>query len=205
MKKLILKTIAFTLSGVIVAMALTYGILALFSPLTLANMFDSVGNKSVSVHYLEKAYNKNNSTENLYLLCLNVDEISDSDRAEKYLTIFVEKSDFSSFCAQKDLTDSQGFMGNEDFFYGKYVLSIFNNNKDNLGLTNAITKCVLRVETAGYKNYNPFCILITAGGLNNQQLDQVDLAIANIYEALSEQEKEYATQDRQTITSMKNN
>ena len=205
MKKLILKTIAFTLSGVILAMALLYGIFALFAPSTLANVFDSVGNYSLSVHYYERAYNKHNSIDNLYILCERVDEKSDALMAEKYLTIFVEHSEFSSFCTQKDSEESQDFMKSEDFYYGKYVVSIFNNDKEDLGLSNALIKCEQRVNAVGYKNYNPFSILIMAGNFTDSQLDSIDMKIVEILPNLSVEEQVFANQDRQTIASIKSN
>ena len=205
MKKLILKTVAFTLSGVILLMALLYGIFALFSPITLANVYDSVGNYSLSVHYYECAYNKSNSIENVYILCERVDENSDAERAEKYLTIFVESDEFSSFCAQKDLVESQDFMKSEDFYYGKYVLSIFNNDKESLGFTNALIKCEERVKAVGYKNYSPFSILIMAGELSDSQLNSVEQKITEILPLLSANEQNFANQDIETIQFLKNN
>ena len=56
MKKLVLKTVCITLAGILALGVILFGIFALISPKTIANVADKMGNYSVSVFYYEKAY-----------------------------------------------------------------------------------------------------------------------------------------------------
>ncbi len=68
MKKTVLKTILFTICGLIVVFALTFLSFVSFSPKTVANIAEDMGYYDYSVAMYAKHYKKNKNINNLYLL-----------------------------------------------------------------------------------------------------------------------------------------
>ena len=184
MKKLVLKTALFTLCGILLLSAITYGLIALFSPITLARMYDGVGNYSTSMHYYEKAYQKSNSIADLFVICAKVDAKNDSVRANIYLELFVEDGDFNAFCQAQDSGKVEVFSKTEDFYYGKYVLAVYYNDGKTYSVANAISKCNQKVSSLGYYQNNPYSFLVSYALSSFSQSD---------VEALTLQIQPYAT------------
>ena len=164
------------------AIALTYGVLAIFFPKSLAKAFDKVDSYALSVHYYEKQYNKSGMAEDLFALCIKANAYTDSVRAQKYLEKFIALENFDKYCEKLD-ENSSSRVTIEELLEGKLVCATFIN----LGLTDALQKAKQMVSDE-YSSYNPFFMLYTDGNfsLNQQQLESIKSAILEIAQNLSD-------------------
>ena len=98
LKKLVLKTIAFTLVGIILLGGILFGAFALFSPKTIASISEQLGSKSVAIHFYGLQYNKTGSTDDLgkYISVMGLD--ADAETLQKYSSELVAREDFEDFC-----------------------------------------------------------------------------------------------------------
>ncbi len=103
MRKLVIKTAVITLASLLVALAITFGAFALFAPRSLAGFFDGVGNYSASVFFYEKQYGNTEDFNDLVVLVDKIDDVSDGERAKKYLAILINHADFEEFCSNKKI------------------------------------------------------------------------------------------------------
>ncbi len=182
MKNLVLKTVAITLACVIGLTALLFGIFALFIPKPLANTFDKLGWYSWSMHYYEKQFERTEDVEDLYTLCLKVDEKTDSVRAEKYLGILVKKDGFRNFCLSKDGKNTS--ITTEEYLEAKYVNAVYRNSGIDKALEQAKI-CVTHQGTNGYTVYNPYYMLITDSSFEWVDEDQTKLdELRKVYQAI---------------------
>ncbi len=195
MTKLVLKTVAITLASVIGALALTFGALALFSPVSIAKAFDAMGGYSSAVYFYELQYNKTGSVEDLAYLTIKIDDDNDTARAEKYLAELIEHKDFSSLCQSEE----QGAVSSKEFYYGEYALALAKNDK----VDKAIETANAFVVTNGYTDFNPFSVLLFEYGayLSNADLDQIKEKIQGY--SLSGKELEKANVDISHIETLK--
>ena len=140
-----------------VVVALVYGALALFAPLTLANLYDGAGNYKISMVYYERQYEKTSSQDDLYTLCLKVDEYNDSARAKDYLGRFVDNSSqtFNDYCAVKDGANFNGLISTKEYIYGKLVTAVCKAD----GVDKAI-ELAGEITSIEYTDYNPYYVLI---------------------------------------------
>ncbi len=167
MKKLILKTALITLASILCVFLLVFGALALFSPITLANLFDRMGGYSSSIHFYESQYDKTGDIDDLSVLVLKIDHESDSELAEEYLAELVSHKDFNEFCVREE----GGEISNKEFYYGKYAVALAKNSK----LDKSIEVANAFVEDNGYTNYNPFSILLMEYGENLSETQLTEL------------------------------
>ena len=221
MKKLVLKTAAITLACVVGLTAIIFGIFALFIPKPLANLFDKLGWYSWSMSYYEKQYQKSNDVEDLYTVCLKVDQENDSERAEKYLAIIVGMDNFRDFCRSKDRKGDA--LTTEEYLEAKYVNVVYRNKGIDEAMQKA-TRCVSYVGTNGYTEHNPYYMLVTDDSLkwvddNQSKYDQLEKIYQSIdhliwgeYEIeegvfewasmLDDDETKIATRDLQLIANL---
>lgn len=69
MKKLVIKTVGITLAFIVVFLAITYGVFALFFPKNTAYFYDGLGYDKIAVKYMVKAYDKSGDIKDLKTLC----------------------------------------------------------------------------------------------------------------------------------------
>ena len=198
MKNLVVKTAAVTLAAIIVLIVAVYLIFALAFPKTLAEGFKAIGSYSLSVKYYEKQYKKSGGTADLAVLCVVLNEKSDSARAVKYLGALTESEDFAVYCAGED--EHGGFkMTAYEFYYGKYTVAEFYEN----GIDAAIT-AAKKAVAAGYTENNAFYVLLVdADTLGAQGGQAVSSAVTEIKSGLTEQEQiDYAQRDIDLANSL---
>ncbi len=126
MTKLILKTAAITLAAVILAGALLFGGLWLFSPVTLATIAENLGGDSAAASLYARQYDKSEDYKDLHKLCAVIDEHENSANAEKYLGEFIENENFVSYIFSDEVGKKEGEHA-AAFYAGKYVVSAFIN------------------------------------------------------------------------------
>ena len=170
MKKIVIKTTAITLAILVVLVALVYGALALFAPLTLAKLYDGAGNYKLATVYYERQYEKTGDTADLYTLCLKLDEYSDGERAVTYLELLTDddSASFNDFCASVDGENFTGRISTKEYLYGKLVKAVCVSK----GVTYAV-ELADELTSAEYTDYNPFYVLIIDRVIN---LDTTELS-----------------------------
>lgn len=198
--KLILKTSAITVAIVLGVSALLFGVLAIFSPVSLAKMFDSVGGYKGAVYFYEKQYQKTKSISDLSTLCLKIDDGKDAIRSEKYLKLFVENEGFEQYCQLLDDGVNSGIT-NEEYYVGRYACVLITNQK----FSSAKTVANSFVLENGYTGFNPFTlVLMEKGGmLNKTQLEELRANI--VLFDLSGEQANNADSDLTTIESLLEN
>ena len=190
MKNLVLKTVAITLAVIIAVAAALYFSVALFSPKTLAKIWDSAGNYSVAVKYYEKQYEKSGDISDLAILCAKLDAKNDSARAVKYFAQFTANSEFSAFCERQD-TGNEFKMTSYEYYYGTYTVAEYYEN----GLSFAII-VAKKAVSKGYTKHNAFYVLLSeAETLTKADGEKIADEITGLKDDLSDAEKEIAEHD----------
>ena len=201
MKKLIIKTAAITLALIIAIVAVVYGALVLFAPRALATFYEGVGNYGISVDFYEMQYNKTTDLNDLYTLCVKVDEYSDAERAEKYLELFVDgdSADFNAYCIEKDgALNTPTAITTKEYIFGKLVCAVYCDD----GVVSAVERANELIKS-GYTEFNPYYVLITDGvlSLSVTELSMVQASIEAIKGSLSGDSLAYAERDLALIES----
>lgn len=168
MKKLVLKTALFTLAGILALGVILFGVFALFSPKTIANTADKMGNYSVSVFYYEKAYEKSNSLEDLYTLIVKLDESEDGARTEKYCDIMFKpalKGEVAVFTSKLDSKTPASTVTTCEYLYGKYAVALCSQTGASK-ITKLTTVCFNYIEEYGYTENCPLTTAVSVCGKN---------------------------------------
>ncbi len=192
MKNLVIKTVFITLASLFGLLLLVFGALALFSPVTLAEVFDVTGSYSGSILFYEKQYDKTGDIEDLAVLSIKINQEVDAELAEKYLEKLVNHENFEQFCASED----GGVLSNKQFYVGKYALALVKNGK----LDKALTVAEDFVNQNGYTGFNPYSVILVekGKGLTAQQLNAIKAKI----QSYSGADKENATADIEYIDNL---
>ena len=157
MKKLVIKTICFTLGGIILLLGLLYGALAIFSPKTLANFFDGVGFERLALKNYEREYNKTEEILDLYELVVKLDEEDNAEKCEKYSLALISSENFDALCALLDGENAS--VTTKEFVSSKYALSLFYGNK----FSDSINFAKEYFDVNGYTSFSPFRVLVSEG------------------------------------------
>ena len=122
MKKLVLKTSIIALSIIIALTFLVFAIIAIASPLTIANASFRVGNKNLTVTYTEKHYLKTLEVDDLALLIERGIWANNDDIVIKYTPKLIYSEDFEEF-AKTQSGDYTNYIANS------YVTSLYNKGE----------------------------------------------------------------------------
>ena len=146
-QKLVTRTVIWTLVAVFGVLVLTFFVLFAFSPATLGNLFDNMGNYSAKIYFYERQYNKTSSIEDLYTLVINLDYDKDYNKTFNYANTLVGKEGFTDFCAEEDkkLNTSNVEITTAEYCYIQLVTAAY--NKD--GIDSAINECKRAVKFCG--------------------------------------------------------
>lgn len=173
MGKLIGKTVAITVVAFIGALAITFGVLALFCPGTLANFFGALGGYSASVYFKEKEYAKTGEVSDLAELVIMLDEDKDAGKTAKYCKMLIDEnlSEFNVYCSEEGKKGFGSVSAAKEFFYDKYAVAEINTGD----ITAAIDVAANCVKICGYTASNPFRTFIyeKADELNVTELNAV--------------------------------
>ncbi len=214
MKKLVLKTVGITLACIISACAVLFGIFALFSPKTIAEVADKMGNYSVSVFYYGKSYEKSGDIEDLYTVIVKADSENDRATAEKYCDIMFNPSksgELALFASKKDGEYPSSAVKTYEYLYGKYSVALASQNT--LEKTEKLVSvCFNYIEEKGYTEDNPLTVAIVVCGnkMSKQNLQylsaETDKRLNNgVLDKLSAEEKSRCFSDRNRLYQIINN
>lgn len=197
LKKLIAKTVIYTLISFILAVALLFGALTLFSPKTIGAFFDGVGATDSAVDFYEQQYKKTGSLDDLVFLVNKIGD-NDSQKSEQYLYLLINRVDFKSYCDNVDSLSGRDFSSSE-YYTGEYVLSLAKNFKFDLALETASDF----VNENGYTINNPFRVIIweLSGVLQTGDLVKIKDKISLISPDSAE-ETAYLNQDKEQLTTL---
>lgn len=190
MGKTIIKTAAVTFAAVIALIGAIYACLAIFAPKTVADIWASFGNYSVSVKYYEKQYNKTGDISDLAVLCVKLDENKDSARAADYLSALTLSDGFADFCVAEDENARYGESAHE-YYFGKRAIAEYYAN----GISAAIAVADAAV-ISGYTEFNAFYkLLVGVKELSNGDVTAISAKISEIKGGLSGEQESFAERD----------
>ena len=190
MKKLVLKTALITFGSIVGALCLLYGIFALFFPLNMANFLDSIGAQKGAVSFYELHYEKTEDISDLGVLCVKVDEMEDSVRAEKYLSLLVSDENFNEYLACFD-GESENLISGRDFFYGKLAIA----KQKTGGVEEFLTFALDTIEDE-YSEYNCFFISLTIEDLFSiEDKEKIKDALLLVAPTLDSEEQAFIERD----------
>ncbi len=175
MKNLVVKTVVITLVSIVGFVAITFGALCVFTPKTVANVFENLGSKTASVFFYELNYNRTNDINDLIEIIDKTFE--DTVTQEKYLNKLITREDFSDYCLLEDSGLQSDKLSTKEYYYGYYVRVLIANGK----FENAVSVASQFVSSNGYTKYNPLTVLVNdyLAQLNQTQKDALKLAIEN--------------------------
>ena len=189
MKRLIVKTAGITLACIIVFCVTAYFAVALISPRTVADAWESVNSYSMCVRYLEKQYNRTGEVGDLAYLCTKINGKTDASAKEKLSRLLADDG-FSAYAENADGSGSYMFTTTE-YFSGKLALACYYS----VGLEDALDSAENSVKTFGYTENSAFyCLIIGADDLTAEQLSAIGDRIGAL-EGLSEDEQVFANRD----------
>ena len=188
MKKLVLKTASLTLAGILALGVILFGIFSLFSPKTIANTADKMGNYSVSVFYYEKAYEKSGYLEDLYDLIVKIDATTDGAKAEKYCGVMfgpTNANKLTPFLLQKDREVADTSITTHEYLYGKYAIALCSQS-DLAKIDKLITVCVKYTEDYGYTENHPLTTAVSAcvKNLSKEELQKLSSQLGEIQQVI---------------------
>jgi hypothetical protein len=162
MRKLIAKTIAFSLVILLVAVSAFYLILAVATPKTLGNFYFSTGSENLAIKYSERAYDKSGDISDLATLVERSASFKNHSLVKKYGLILLSDGDFEEFA------DANG-SGYKYYIAGSVVQSLYALNEKQASIDVAFN------STANYSQVNPVRVLISIAieSLDNETISAV--------------------------------
>ena len=191
MKKLVVKTVATTLSVIIALMAVAFGIICWIRPTLIANAFNNLGSYSASKYFYEIQYEQTNEIGDLVVLLEHAYGNSNTD-VEEYLAQIIAHKKFNEYCNAKNTNLTAGQMRAEEYFSCYYATILITNNK----FSGAIKFSKSYVATMGYTEHNPFRAIVNEkkGVLTANQLSQLKQELESCL-SLSGEQKTFVEQD----------
>lgn len=156
MKKLIIKTIVITLSSIISLVSAVFGALCVFTPTTIASVFEDMGFYKQSVFFYELKYEQSNKIEDLVVLVDKAYGNNDATELEEYLGKLIWHEDFFNYCRSKDEYLTNFDMPTQDYFVGYYATVLINNGK----FDSALDMSKSYVDKFTYTEFNPIRTII---------------------------------------------
>jgi hypothetical protein len=177
MKKTVLKTVGFTLLGVILTLAIFFGVFFFVAPGILGNASKELGNHGAAVYFYEKQYGISGDFGDLSRLVYELDPYEDAELTEEYTTIVLE--DFDEYFAVRS-SDFESVLSAKEYFYNKCVVAMVENGN----LDGALSKAndFVLDEDCGYTTFNPFRIIIStkASGMTSQELLKIKAKLTTL-------------------------
>jgi tetratricopeptide (TPR) repeat protein len=155
LKKLVLKTTIITLAAIIGAFMITFGVLIMATPKTVAGIFDDIGGYSASVFFYEKQYDKTGSIEDLAVLVDKLDMEEEPLKVEGYLETLLSREDFKEYCEKKDA--NKPTLTTKEYYYGNYVIVLIQNGR----FDKAVEVADKFVDEEKYTKNNPFRVILS--------------------------------------------
>lgn len=146
MKKFVLKVCGITLLALAAAASVAYILLALFSPVTLADFCGGLGDNGNACAYAYRQYGITGNIEDLDAACRYALKSENDENVVKYLGELSESEGFKDYCLNNEDLGADYY----DFICAKYVSALYKTDRSlslvkAKGLTERYTKgCALR-------------------------------------------------------------
>ena len=175
MKKLIIKTIVITLSSIISLVSVVFGALCVFTPTTIASVFEDMGFYKQSVFFYELKYEQTNDVNDLVVLVDKAYGNDDNNGLEEYLHKLIWHKNFYDYCVEKDQYSTNFDMPTKDYFVGYYATVLIENGK----FETALNMSKSYTEKFTYTEFNPIRTIVkeSFGVLTAEQKDQLKQTI----------------------------
>ncbi|MBE5744367.1 MAG: hypothetical protein E7358_06655 [Clostridiales bacterium] len=147
MKKIIIKTIAFSLALLLAVTGIIYLCLATLSPSTLSNLYFRIDAKELSLKYSEKAYGKSGKIEDLSLLVERSIVFKDGESVIYYATELINREDYDEYAV------SQG-SGYNYYIVGSLCSYLYSSGQRAVAIGTAVS------HTGDYTKVNPIRVVI---------------------------------------------
>ena len=147
MKKLVIKTVAFTLALMLAVGGIFYLALGLFKPSTLGDFYFRLNNQTLTIKYSEKAYQKSQDISDLSLLTERAIIFDDHELIQKYAVTLINDNGYNAFIQTKSTTYHY-------FIISGLCLSLYDSNKKGEAVSTALS------YTYDYTQSNPIRYLI---------------------------------------------
>lgn len=147
MKKIIIKTVAFSLALILTFGSLVYLILSTCAPSTLANLYFRLDNCELTLKYSEKAYDKSGDISDLSLLVERSIVFEDDAAIEKHATKLINDEGYGDFAAAQ--SSSYNY-----YIIGSLCSSLYALDKKSVAVDTAVSR------TDNYTEVNPMRVVI---------------------------------------------
>ncbi|MBO7214915.1 MAG: hypothetical protein J6V66_05410 [Clostridia bacterium] len=148
MKKLIAKTIAFSVGVLVVGVCIFYLIMANFSPSTLSDFYFRMGNDKLTLKYSEKAYEKSEDISDLATLVERSIVFDNATLTKEYGLKLINSSDYSTYASEQD-------SGYKYYVAGSICEALYLLGENQTAIDTAFD------NTATYSKVNPIRVLIS--------------------------------------------
>ena len=198
MRKLVIKTIAITLTSIVGALVVAFGATWLFAPKILANVFDGVGSYAASVFFYEEQFNKTGDISDLAVLVDKLDIEKDAEKAEGLLKKLVTHDNFEEFAIESDAGKTP-IVSTKEYYAGLYTVVLYDNGK----LLDSLQCCALFVMDSGYTASNPYRTLIAErfNEFSDYDIEKINLMLEEELPTLSGDEYARAVSDLDILNS----
>lgn len=195
MKKTVLKTVGFTLLGVLITLVVFFGVFFFVAPGVLGNASKALGNHDAAVYFYQRQYDTAGHYDNLSYLVYELDANEDAEKTEKYLTIVLD--DMAGYLKERE-GDFETELSAKEYFYNKCVVAMINNGN----VEGAINRAKEFVLDCGYTSFNPFRIIISTKGsdLSVEDLSKLKEKLALASQSISD--KTLINSDLQAIDNL---
>ena len=139
MKRFLLKVVGITLAGILVFIGAAFAVLYIFTPRTLAGIYDGLGGYGAAASLMYKEYRSSDKISDLDATCRYALKHGDDEKIALYLGYMTKRADFEDYCnADEGLS-----VGYYDFLCSEYVVSAYKTESDTDGvilIADALTK-----------------------------------------------------------------
>ena len=147
MKKIIIKTIAFSLALLLGLTAVIYLCLSTLSPSTLSNLYFRIDAKELTLKYSEKAYDKSGEIKDLSILVERSIVFDDDGAVIKFGTILINREDYEEYA--KTQSSSYNY-----YVVGSLCESLYISGEKGISIGTALS------YTGDYTKVNPIRVVI---------------------------------------------
>lgn len=148
MRKIIVKTIAFSLSLVLAFTGLIYLILATLAPSALASLYFRIDAKELTLKYSEKAYEKSNDIDDLSTLVERSIVFEDGNVVIKRATELINRQDYEEYAK----TQSSAY---NYYVIGSLCKYLYEGGQTQVAISTALS------YTSDYTTVNPIRVMIS--------------------------------------------
>ena len=148
MKKLVIKTVAFTIGLIVIALSITYILFATLSPSSVSDVYFRLGSENMSLKYSIRAYEKSSDIDSLATLTERAIVFKNHELTDKYGTMLINGEGYAAYSKSK----GDG--------YGYYIVGSIAEAKYRQGYKTAAMQLALD-NTESYTTVNPIRVVLS--------------------------------------------